>query len=468
MITNTGRTILAKYLIGQAPAYASHISLGVGAVPLDELTAFGDYSEKQKLDFEVLRIPITSRGYVYDEAGAANIVFAGELPGDQRYLFSEVGIFSAKSNPAAGAQDSKMIYTFSESENWEYHNALAAVGIDTKVAPLNGAIEESIINPLDINEAPIPVFRTNSDNQAFNSDTRTSKFELPRFLETALLVSGNMSYLESDGTTLSVKAASAGEYWGTHIHLTGISPNFNKNSPQDQLLLAFSIMDKSADQTISIEEVRIMMEFASSDNLDPENFARFQAAIAPGQVDDVVASAVNFNTNRYYIAKNSLGDLVKSTAFTWDIVNSLKIYLSVIARNVVSFAEVSGNVATLTISQSHGISVGDIVEVADVGIPYDGEQKITAIVDDKDLAEYSISFDLVSSDSSGAVSGVALAPSSKFYAALDGFRLENITSQNPLYGLTGYSVIRTETGQPIIKEPNTSNLVEFRYGMDVA
>jgi len=53
LITNTGKTILAKYLIGQAPAYASHIALGVGARPLEEVDDFADYSEKQKLDFEV-------------------------------------------------------------------------------------------------------------------------------------------------------------------------------------------------------------------------------------------------------------------------------------------------------------------------------------------------------------------------------------------------------------------------------
>jgi hypothetical protein len=34
MITNTGKTIIAKYLLGQAPAYASYIAIGCGATPL--------------------------------------------------------------------------------------------------------------------------------------------------------------------------------------------------------------------------------------------------------------------------------------------------------------------------------------------------------------------------------------------------------------------------------------------------
>jgi hypothetical protein len=129
------------------------------------------------------------------------------------------------------------------------------------------------------------------------------------------------------------------------------------------------------------------MEFASSDSLNPENFARFEVDLDPSDVD--------FISNRYIVVTKSLGDLVRSATFTWDTVNSLKIY-----------AMVYDNSGT-----------GD--------------------------------------------------PSDDFYIALDGFRLENTTSQNPLYGMTGYSVFRTENGRPIIKEPNTSNLVEFRYGVDV-
>jgi len=468
LITNTGKTILAKYLIGQAPAYASHIALGVGARPLEEVDDFADYSEKQKLDFEVLRIPISSRGYVYDEAGAANIVFAAELPGDQRYLFTEVGVFSAKSNPAAGTQDSKMIYTFSESENWEYHDDVTASGLSTIVSPLNGAIEGSVINPLDLLSEPIPAFRTNSDNSAFNSDARSTKFELPRFLDRTLMVAGNMSFLEYNGTNLVVKTADVGEYWANHIHLTGISPNFNKNSAEDRLQLAFSIMNKSFEQTTTISEVRILMEFASSDNLDPENFARFEARIAPGQVEDVIASAVDFNSNRYYVATKSIGDLAKSPAFTWNTINNLKIYASIIASYAITAEEIVSNVATITLDQSHGLSVGDLVEIDGLGAPYDGEIKVTSVTDDGDLSDYSVSFDLVDADQTSTASGTASAPSNRFYLSLDGFRLENLTSQNPLYGMTGYSVIRTDTGQPITKEPNTSNIVEFRYGMDVA
>jgi hypothetical protein len=59
------------------------------------------------------------------------------------------------------------------------------------------------------------------------------------------------------------------------------------------------------------------------------------------------------------------------------------------------------------------------------------------------------------------------APSGNYYVALDAMRLENVATINPLYGLTGYSVIKTDGAETIIKSPNTSNYVEFRFSIGV-
>ena len=59
------------------------------------------------------------------------------------------------------------------------------------------------------------------------------------------------------------------------------------------------------------------------------------------------------------------------------------------------------------------------------------------------------------------------SPSNLFYVCLDGLRLENITSTNSLYGLTGYSVIKSVGAKPIIKSANTTNYIEFRFALDV-
>ena len=58
MITNTGKYIIAKYLLGQTPAYASYMALGCGTKPLDTSDSPADYSTKESLDFEMFHLII--------------------------------------------------------------------------------------------------------------------------------------------------------------------------------------------------------------------------------------------------------------------------------------------------------------------------------------------------------------------------------------------------------------------------
>ena len=51
---------------------------------------------------------------------------------------------------------------------------------------------------------------------------------------------------------------------------------------------------------------------------------------------------------------------------------------------------------------------------------------------------------------------------------IDALKLENVATVNPLYGLTGYSVIQTSGAATIVKSPNTSNYVEFRFSVDLS
>ena len=53
------------------------------------------------------------------------------------------------------------------------------------------------------------------------------------------------------------------------------------------------------------------------------------------------------------------------------------------------------------------------------------------------------------------------------YVELEGLRLENETTVNPVYAMSGYSVVRTTDGQPIYKYENTNNYIEFRFNLDV-
>lgn len=371
MITNTGKSILAKYLIGQAPSYASYIAIGCGAQPLSTNQEFGDYSSKKALDFEMFRVPITSRGYV-NEGGINKIVLTAELPTDERYEISEVGVFSAGSNPSAGAYDSRTLLAFTVNENWEYHNQTSSTELPIVYEPLDGELNDGFINQ------DYEAFQTNSDNRLFTNTNRVSRYERARFFNNIVMMSGNSANLQISSDHLVPAVGS------NHIHLLGTSLDFNKNAPTDEIKLAFNIINKDPDPSVVPDEVRILLEFAESDSPGVGEWARFEVVMSSDDYD--------FVNNRYYVITKQLQELYRSTGFTWNNVTIVKIYTTIIKND---------------------------------------------------------------------------EPSSDFYVGLDAVRFENVSTTNPVYGLTGYTVLKNTNAETVIKAANTTNYIEFRFAMDV-
>ena len=381
MITNTGKTIIAKYLLGQAPAYASYIAIGCGATPLDTADEIGDYSTKTNLDFEMFRVPISSRGFV-NEDGVDKIVLTAELPTEERYEISEIGIYSAGSNPSAGAYDSKTVFAFTQTENWQYVTSASAVAIDTESAALDSPNFDNVIAVTD------PVFQTSADNPIFFKSPRVARYERPRFLNNVIMIKGNQADLdiESDSgptqDTFEIGASS------NYIRLSGTTVDFSKNSPTDKLKLAFSIVNRDGTYGSGTqpERARVLVSF---ENTSGTQFARLEAEVA----DDSSGGQYDFATERYFVVTKQLQELYRTSGFDWNAVSVVKIYACVI----------------------------------------DG-----------------------------------VNPSANYYVALDALRLENVATVNPLYGLTGYSVIQTSGAATIVKSPNTNNYVEFRFSVDLS
>ena len=376
MITNTGKTIIAKYLLGQAPAYASYIAIGCGATPLDTEDTPGDYSLKENLDFEMFRVPISSRGFV-NEDGVDKIVLTAELPAEERYEISEIGIYSAGSNPSAGAYDSKTIFAFTQTENWEYVTAASAVAIETESEALDAPNYDNIIAVAD------PVFQTNADNPIFFKSPRVARYERPRFLNNIIMIKGNESDLDLEsesGPTQDTFEIGAGS---NYIRLSGATVDLTKNSPRDELRLAFSIINRDGTYGSGTqpERARVLVSF---ENTNGTEFARLEAEVA----DDSSGGEYDFATERYFVVTKQIQELYRTSGFDWNAVSVVKIYACVI----------------------------------------DG-----------------------------------VNPSGNYYVALDALRLENVATVNTLYGLTGYSVIQNSGASTIIKNPNTSTYVEFRF-----
>ena len=389
MITDAGKSIIGKYLLGQAPAYASYIAIGCGPTPLDTADIQGDFSDKTSLDFEMFRVPISSRGFV-KENGIDKIVLTAELPTEERYEISEVGLYSAGSNPSAGAYDSKTVFAFTAGENWQHHTASAATVINTFTAPLDDEEDDNIIAVADT------VFQTNADNAIFFKTSRASRYERCRFLNNIILIQGDDADL-----TISEESGPSADHFviesgSNHIHLTGPQVDFSRNSPKDELKLAFSLVSKNGSSSAIPDTVRVLVDFSSTDAGSGE-FARFEAEINHASSGSTESSQ-DFETNRYFVVSKELQELYTTANFTWDAVTVVKIYACVLVED----------------------------------------------------------------------SGPTLVPSSDYYIALDALRLENTQTLNPLYGLTGYSIVKNDNAETIIKSPNTSNYVEFRFTVGVS
>jgi hypothetical protein len=329
----------------------------------------------------MFRVPISSRGFV-NEDGVDKIVLTAELPTEERYEISEIGIYSAGSNPSAGAYDSKTVFAFTQTENWQYVTAASAVAIDTESAALDAPNYDNVIAVTD------PVFQTSADNPIFFKSPRVARYERPRFLNNVIMIKGNQADLdiESDSgptqDTFEIGASS------NYIRLSGTTVDFSKNSPTDKLKLAFSIINRDGTYGSGTqpERARVLVSF---ENTSGTQFARLEAEVA----DDSSGGQYDFATERYFVVTKQLQELYRTSGFDWNAVSVVKIYACVI----------------------------------------DG-----------------------------------VNPSANYYVALDALRLENVATVNPLYGLTGYSVIQTSGAETIVKSPNTNNYVEFRFSVDLS
>ena len=374
-------------MLGQAPAYASFIAVGCGPTPLQTGDVSNDFATKENLDFEMFRVPISSRGFI-NENGNSKIVLTAELPTEERYEISEIGLYSAGSNPSAGSYDSKTVFSFTTGEAWQYQTASSSSLIPIQTQSLDSPQDDNIISVAS------PVFQTNADNPIFYQASRASRYERSRFLNNTILIQGNEANLtisEDSGPTLDHFVIEEGS---NYIKLTGANVDFTKNSLNDELRLAFSLVSKNGESLSIPDTVRILIDFSSTDGSE---FARFESEINQGSSGNLENSIADFEINRYFVISKKINELYTSVNFTWDVVTTVKIYACVLVEE----------------------------------------------------------------------SGPSLVPSEDYYIALDAFRLENISTVNPLYGLTGYTIIKNDDSETIIKSPNTQNYIEFRFSVGV-
>ena len=359
MITNDGKELISKYLLGQVPSYASYISFGCGEFP----EGYEPTGEEKSMGFEMLRVPISSRSVIND-AGDNRISFAGEIPLEQQYIITEVAVWSDGANAAAVNSDSRVLFAFTEDENWRIKDGTQTKDIVYFDEPLSGVQE------IGQEFGSINSDFVGSDIFACSADNLTLLANRPgqgaRFLNKTIMV-------PSDTTQ--------------KIFIDGRNVDLSTNSRNDLLKFAFAMYPKNAEVDGSFPkapDVKFTIRFMR----DP--------SVEKNDADPPVGTAVwegIVPTTKFTVAETTLENVkVSQYGFSWADTR----YIEIEAQ--------AGS------------------EVDEVWTPVSG-----------------------------------------WYIGIDAIRFDNVSTPNPLYVMSGYSV----APQPLVKKANTNAYAEFRFGVDV-
>jgi hypothetical protein len=312
MITTNGKNIVAKYLLNQAPEFASHIAIGVGgkAYPTSSSATFS--ASVQSLEFEVARVPILSKGLLKED-DQEKIVFKAELPIEQRYQITELAVYPAAVNAVAGNFDSRILSTFSNSEPWAYSNNQDDSGTVSYIGPLRIDTVPGDIETLTEGYTLGDFVFINSNSPIFEYSDRINRGEPPRYLNKSLLVSGSTSVINTlmPASSASINVSSASSYY---IENNSINLNLGNNLPTDQIKLAFSVIS-TAKSGATPDNVKIRLEFLN--NL-ANSTSRAYVNIS---LEDSEISSM-----RYQVVTKSLSEFTTDPNFSWSSVNGIRIY----------------------------------------------------------------------------------------------------------------------------------------------
>jgi hypothetical protein len=541
MITNGGKEIISKYMLNQVNAYATHISIGCGAMPLKTLDVGPELDEllsKEYMDFEMIRIPISSKGFVdnsktyfiasrsvssnvatittledndavrgetisisnagdpyngthtvtavfpatksiqfnvmspNNSQGAAGTVtvqrtsvsLTAELPSDNRYEITEVAVWSAANNSIASTFDSHLLFNFSSS--WQAHSS-------SIYDPPNLS---NIGSEGDITSAE-KVFYVSTSNPVFENINRANRKEGARLLNRTILMRGDTSKITGTvGNWIAGSPVTNLSETPTHIHLNNLNFDIGKNSPSDRLNLAFSLIDASAvGENPLPNKVKILIEFFQNEINQTTGYAKLEALINGSDFEGNFYKTINFPISQGIQQSNRIEEVISAvsgngTQLTFTVSGTHKYEVGMEVTTTGMLSQYNVNNAEIISVQFGSTSSTFTVESGTVTA---GQQSVSGLASAYPNIRFITSQDF--SPANVRVCRVFVSmldesenPLDTHYIAFDGMRIENVTSQNPLYKMTGYSIVRNTDGYPIVKSANTNNFVEFRFNLGVS
>lgn len=478
MITNDGREIISKFILGQVPAFATHLSIGCGATPLDNNdpmpnTIYG----KKRMDFEMTRVPISSKGFVDDSVTYLinNKVLSSNVATltttvNHDIVVGETVIVSIDDTVFDGQYEvtgiTENTFSYAKTNSNVTTTAIPSPYGATVVARTKVSLTAELptANRYEITE--VGIWSAGSNNLASLYDSRMifnftqnwykhlsdGTIAVPPTIELGTATSSDISSDETVFYTLT-----------NDILFQNQTRKLRKEGPRHlntTLLVrgdlstitpdgggAWSTTNLKSDwigsgSHIHISDINFDLSGNGAADIIKLAFSVVDKTVAGSTIDDakiLVEFFKNEATTETNYAKMQIH--VPGAAYSGvQYLNDNKYY--------VASAQLSQN-----IDYSNYNTGSSLVET--LSKPY--VRYYTSPTFSPTEIRMCRVFVSVTASSS---------PSTNHYVCFDGLRLDN-TTENPVYKMSGYSIVRTD-GTPVTKLANTNNYVDFRFSLGVS
>jgi hypothetical protein len=487
MITNDGKEIASKFILGQVPAFATHLSVGCGANPLDGNDVYPNsvYSKK-RMDFEMTRVPISSKGFVDDSQ--TFIVTA-------KHLWTNVATITLSATHDIAIGETIIVSGVDSTFNGQY--SVTDVDYTNKLVKFS-RIESNVgagSNPITQSIAVSP------NGACIVSRTKVSlTAELPTANRYEITEVGIWSAGSNNLASLydSRMIFNFSQNWYKHDSAGIISV------PPSNTLGTASSSDIDVSDTVFYAQTNDVLFQNSTRKLRKEGPRHLNTTLlVRGDLSTIspagggawtttnlksnwtaTGSHIHLSDVNFDISGNNASDILKlafsiiDKTVTGSNIDDTKIFMEFFKNET----SVDNNFAKMQIYVP-GAAAGGVQYLNDnkyyiasaelsQNIDYSNYNTGTTLVDT--LTKPYIRFYTSSAFSATEIRmcriyvsvTASAALSQNHYVGLDGFRIDS-TVENPVYKMTGYSLVRGD-GTPITKLANTNNYIDFRFSLGVS
>lgn len=480
MITDIGKNLIGKYLVGQSTQYASHIALGCGVEPITLTTAYGNYATTTELDFEMTRVPIISRSYISDRtlASITNIQVFNGIPDAITFTVSSLtsGIFVQNQTITVSGVSVSVGGLSTGTLNTSY-KVTSVIGYTIGAEPLGWGASAPTSNASVATTGTIDGYVNKISFVAeLPTDNRYEITELglwsdlsnplPSGIDNKNIFNFGRNKESWKYTSGSTNITSDISYTETALDNGNLLNNFDTPATFSTSPKAFLTNSDNAFFNSTLGATRVQRwerpRFLDDALMVGGDLSKFEVTGGTTILNTLDTTVSN---NYLTISGINLGDLdINQTT------DELVLAYSLISK--------LASATTITGVESVNIMFEFLTDIDNVTAKYHFRHRASDLVDANRYQTINVplsgtgttpksaSFlwkNVVAANIYASIQDSSGNQVTTYFLALDGLNLinkNNVNSSN--YGLVSYVPVKNSSGVSIVKEPNTSSLIEFR------